>query len=148
MKPNKLTRHLKTKHSETGKNVENFNRRLDEIRIQQNSSVNLTTVSCRTLLASQQVSYTTAQNKKTHTIPDTVILPAATDTAHRARSSQPCVQPQTWRTRSLYLCPPVTGWPSHTPNHRVPFSSFYDSLGYGGDILTRLHMGRSAIYRY
>jgi hypothetical protein len=36
---------------------------------------------------------------------------------------QPCVQPQTWRTRSLYLCPPVTGWPSYTHGHWVPFVS-------------------------
>jgi hypothetical protein len=35
----------------------------------------------------------------------------------------PCVQPPNWRTRSLYLCPPMTGWPSYIPRHRVPFSS-------------------------
>jgi hypothetical protein len=34
---------------------------------------------------------------------------------------QLCVQPPTWRTRSLYLCPPVTGWPSYTPEQWVPF---------------------------
>jgi hypothetical protein len=28
----------------------------------------------------------------------------------------------TRRTRFLYLCPPVTGWPSYIPRHRVPFS--------------------------
>jgi hypothetical protein len=27
---------------------------------------------------------------------------------------QPCVQRPTWRSISLYLCPPVTGWPSYT----------------------------------
>jgi hypothetical protein len=55
---------------------------------------------------------------------------------------QPCVQPATWRTRSLYLCPPVTRWSSYTP--QVPgslFVAFYYSQGYGGDILIRLHMG-------
>jgi hypothetical protein len=26
---------------------------------------------------------------------------------------------------SMYLCPLVTGWPRHTPRHRVPFSSPY-----------------------
>jgi hypothetical protein len=36
---------------------------------------------------------------------------------------QPCVQPPMWRTRSLYLCPPMTGWRSYTPRHPVPFSS-------------------------
>jgi hypothetical protein len=30
--------------------------------------------------------------------------------------------PQTLRTRSLHLCLPVTGWPSYTPGHWVPFS--------------------------
>jgi hypothetical protein len=31
--------------------------------------------------------------------------------------------PQIWRTRSLYLCPPVTRWPSYTPGHWVTFLS-------------------------
>jgi hypothetical protein len=36
---------------------------------------------------------------------------------------QPCAQPPTWRTGSLYLCPPVTGWPNYATRHRVPFTS-------------------------
>jgi hypothetical protein len=54
---------------------------------------------------------------------------------------QPCVQPLTWRTKSLYLCPPVTGW---SLIHKALGSlsvAFYDSRGYGGGILTHLHMG-------
>jgi hypothetical protein len=35
----------------------------------------------------------------------------------------PWVQPQKWRSRSLYLCPLVTGWPICTHRHHVPFSS-------------------------
>jgi hypothetical protein len=31
--------------------------------------------------------------------------------------------PPTWRARSPYLYPPVTGWPSYTPRHWAPFSS-------------------------
>jgi hypothetical protein len=31
--------------------------------------------------------------------------------------------PATWRTRSPYLYPPGTGWPSYTPTHWVPISS-------------------------
>jgi hypothetical protein len=31
--------------------------------------------------------------------------------------------PPTWRTRSPYLYPPGTGWPSYTPGHWVPFPS-------------------------
>jgi hypothetical protein len=30
------------------------------------------------------------------------------------------LQPPTWRTRSPYLHPLETGWPSYTPRHRVP----------------------------
>jgi hypothetical protein len=43
----------------------------------------------------------------------------------QSKVRQPCVQPPTWRTTSLYLCPPVTGWliVSCTPRHRVPFPS-------------------------
>jgi hypothetical protein len=53
---------------------------------------------------------------------------------------QPCVQPQIWKARSLYLGPPVTGWPSYTPRHQVfLFVTFYDSRGYSGGILTCLH---------
>jgi hypothetical protein len=61
---------------------------------------------------------------------------------------KPCVRPPTWRTRSLYLCPPVTGWPSYTP--QAPgslFVAFYDSRGYGGGILSRLHTGLINLYR-
>jgi hypothetical protein len=35
----------------------------------------------------------------------------------------PCVQPQTWRTRSLYLCPPSDRVAQLYPRHRVPFPS-------------------------
>jgi hypothetical protein len=45
------------------------------------------------------------------------------DNSLTEQGRQPCVQPSTWRTRSLYLCPPVTGWPSYIPRHEVPFSS-------------------------
>jgi hypothetical protein len=34
-----------------------------------------------------------------------------------------CTQLPTWRARFLYLCPPVTGWHSYTPGHRVPLPS-------------------------
>jgi hypothetical protein len=35
----------------------------------------------------------------------------------------------------------MTGWRKHALIRRVPFSvPFYDSQGYGGGILTRLHM--------
>jgi hypothetical protein len=34
---------------------------------------------------------------------------------------QPCIQSPTWMTRSLYLCPPVTGWSSYIPGTRLSF---------------------------
>jgi hypothetical protein len=34
---------------------------------------------------------------------------------------QPCVQPPNWRTRSPYVYPPVTGWPSYIPGTGLPF---------------------------
>lgn len=36
---------------------------------------------------------------------------------------QPSVQPRNLRSRCLYLCPPVRGWPTNTPRHQVPFPS-------------------------
>jgi hypothetical protein len=61
---------------------------------------------------------------------------------------QPCVQPSTWRTRSLYLCPRVTGWLRYIP--QAPGSlliAFYNSRGYGGSILTCLHVGTLLVSR-
>jgi hypothetical protein len=55
--------------------------------------------------------------------------------------------PPTWKTRSLYLYPPRTGWPSYTPGHCVPFlSPLATRRGYGGGIVTRLHTGLEVIY--
>jgi hypothetical protein len=80
MKPNKLKRHLETKHSEMkNKPQEYIRRKLDDVRIQQKSFVNTTTVSSKALLASYQVAYRIAQNKKPHTIGESLILPAAID---------------------------------------------------------------------
>jgi hypothetical protein len=45
-----------------------------------------------------------------------------------------------WRLRSLYLYPPGTGWPSYTPRALGSlYVASYDSQGYDGGILTRLH---------
>jgi hypothetical protein len=80
MKPNKLKRHLETKHSKMkNKPQEYFHRKLDDVRIQQMSFVNTTTISSKALLASYQVAYRIAQNKKPHTIGESLILPAAID---------------------------------------------------------------------
>jgi hypothetical protein len=80
MKPNKLKRHLETKHSEMrSKPQEYFRRKLDDVRIQQKSFVNTTIISSKALLASYQVAYRIAQNKKPHTIGENLLLPAAID---------------------------------------------------------------------
>jgi hypothetical protein len=43
----------------------------------------------------------------------------------------------------------VTGWPSYTPQAQGSlFVAFYGSQGYGGGILTRLHVGAEKIYRF
>jgi hypothetical protein len=74
MKPNKLNRHFKTKHSEMkNKPEEYFHRKLVEICIQQRSFVNTTTMSSKALLASYQVSCRVAQNKEPQMIAETVI---------------------------------------------------------------------------
>jgi hypothetical protein len=80
MEPNKLKRHLETKHSEMkNKPQEYIRRKLDDVRIQQMSFVNTTTVSSKALLASYQVAYRIAQNKKPDTIVESLILPAGID---------------------------------------------------------------------
>jgi hypothetical protein len=57
------------------------------------------------------------------------------------------IQPTTWRIRFFNLCPLITGWNSY--NLQAPgslsFTSF-NSQGYGGGILTRLHQGMSQKY--
>jgi hypothetical protein len=79
MKPNKLKWHLETKHSEMkNKPKEYIGRKLDEIHIRQRSFINTTTGLAEALLAFyQMLYYRTAQDKKPHTITETVTLPAA-----------------------------------------------------------------------
>jgi hypothetical protein len=49
---------------------------------------------------------------------------------YRDRVASPMLQPPTWRTRSPYLYPLETGWPSYTPRHWVPILvAFYDMHG-------------------
>jgi hypothetical protein len=49
-----------------------------------------------------------------------------------------------WRARSPYLYPPGTGWLSYTPGALGSlFIASYDSQGYGGGFLTRIHTKRT-----
>jgi hypothetical protein len=52
---------------------------------------------------------------------------------------QPCVQLQAWRSRSLYLCSPLTWWPKYIPRHRFTIRLFLRLQGFGGGILICLH---------
>jgi hypothetical protein len=92
MKPNKPKRYFETKRSEMkNKPEEYFHRKLVEIRIQQRSFVNTTTMSSKVLLASYQVSYRVAQNKKPQMIAETVIFHAEIDMV-QTMFSEKCVQ--------------------------------------------------------
>jgi hypothetical protein len=54
---------------------------------------------------------------------------------------QPCIHPQIWRNRSLYICPlPHDGIALLYP--QAPcflFFTFCDAQGYGGGLITHLH---------
>jgi hypothetical protein len=53
--------------------------------------------------------------------------------------------PPIWRARSPDLHPQVQGGPVIPPGTGFPFVDFYDSQGYSGGILTRLHMGTTYV---
>jgi hypothetical protein len=81
VKPHKLKRHVETKHSEMkSKPQEYFHRKPDETRTKQKCFVNTTAGSSDALLATYEMLYRIAQNKKPPTIAETVILLAAIDT--------------------------------------------------------------------
>lgn len=80
MKPNKLRRHLETKHAElVNKPKEYFARKLNSFKSTQQTFTKMTTVPSKALLASFKVSHKIAKCKKPHTIGETLILPAAVD---------------------------------------------------------------------
>ena len=80
MKPNKLKRHLDTKHGNiANKPREFFERKLNSVKSTKNAFSNITSVPSKALLASYQVSHRIAQKKKPHTIGEDLILPAAID---------------------------------------------------------------------
>lgn len=80
MKPNKLKRHLDTKHGNiANKPREFFERKLNNVKSTKKAFSNITSVPSKALLASYQVSHRIAQKKKPHTIGEDLILPAAID---------------------------------------------------------------------
>jgi hypothetical protein len=73
-----LCRHLTTKHETlANKPLQFFERKLLEMHKQSNLMRTAVTTSTKALLASFQVSYLIAINKKPHTIGETLLLPAA-----------------------------------------------------------------------
>uniref|UniRef100_A0A669DER0 Uncharacterized protein n=1 Tax=Oreochromis niloticus TaxID=8128 RepID=A0A669DER0_ORENI len=80
LKPNKLRRHLETKHPEhKDKSVDLFRQKLLNCRGQQCLFTKAASVSANALLSSYKVAYRVAQCKKPHTIAEELILPCAMD---------------------------------------------------------------------
>jgi len=80
MKPNKLRRHLETKHAElVNKPKEFFARKCSSFQSTQQTFKKMTTVPSKALLASFKVAQRIAKCKKPHTVGETLILPAAVD---------------------------------------------------------------------
>jgi hypothetical protein len=89
MKSTKLKRHLENKYSEMkNKPEEYFRRNPDEIRIEQNSFVNTAAVSSKALLASYQVSYREAWNKKPHKRAETLMRKERSNSVFRRGKSR------------------------------------------------------------
>ncbi|XP_069083616.1 zinc finger BED domain-containing protein 5-like [Pleurodeles waltl] len=80
MLPSKLKRHLESLHPNVvGKPREFFQRKLTEAKLQKTTFSKQAKVNSNTLLSSYKVAYCVAQCKKTHTIAEELILPAAVD---------------------------------------------------------------------
>ena len=80
MKPNKLQRHLETKHKEqVGKRKAYFVQLTEKLEHQKTGFKKAVSVTDKALRASFEVSYRIAQCKKPHTIGENLILPAAID---------------------------------------------------------------------
>ncbi|XP_050985391.1 zinc finger BED domain-containing protein 5 [Labeo rohita] len=80
MRPNKLRRHLETKHPKhMNKPLDFFQRKLSEYRQQESRMVKSTSVNKNAQMASFKVAYRIARCKKPHTIAEQLILPAALD---------------------------------------------------------------------
>jgi len=81
MKPTKLRRHIETMHPNyVQKPLEFFKRKLDQYSGQQTRFVKATTTAtAKAQLASYKIAYRVAQCKKSHTIAEELILPAAID---------------------------------------------------------------------
>ena len=77
MLPSKLSRHLESKHPHLqGKDLSYFNRLLEQNRKQASTFKSKMTVSKKAQIASLEISEMIAQNLKSHTLAESIILPA------------------------------------------------------------------------
>ncbi|XP_071051367.1 protein FAM200B-like [Onthophagus taurus] len=82
LKPNKLHRHLHTKHPESiGKPVEFFQKKVGHLKCKQHFMTTFTDVNQKALEASYRVSYRIAKSGKPYTIAEDLIVPAVQDIA-------------------------------------------------------------------
>lgn len=80
MKPSKLIRHQKTKHSDTIlKPIQFFQHKRDQMQQQQGSFVKIATINSASLKVSFEVALRIAKAKKPHNIAEELILPCAVD---------------------------------------------------------------------
>nr|XP_055067936.1 zinc finger BED domain-containing protein 5-like [Misgurnus anguillicaudatus] len=80
MRPNKLRRHLETKHPKhINKPLDFFRRKLSEYRQQENQMIKSAAFNRNAQMASFKVAHRIAQCKKPHTIAEQLILPSAID---------------------------------------------------------------------
>ena len=81
MLPSKLSRHLKSKHPHLqGKDLSYYNRLLEQNRKQASTFKSKMTVSKKAQIASLEISEMIAQNLKSHTLAESIILPACRKT--------------------------------------------------------------------
>ena len=79
MRPGKLNRRITSMHFEYVGNPKFFQRKLNEFNKQKQTLKKIVSVPSNASLASYHVSYRIAKCKKTHTIGETLVLPAAID---------------------------------------------------------------------
>ncbi|XP_052002455.1 zinc finger BED domain-containing protein 5-like [Xyrauchen texanus] len=78
MKPEKMQRHLETRHPAcVEKPIDFFRRKEKELQIQKRTLAQQTQITANALKASYEVAYLIAQSKKPHSIGETLIKPAA-----------------------------------------------------------------------
>uniref|UniRef100_A0A0L8G9Z5 DUF4371 domain-containing protein n=1 Tax=Octopus bimaculoides TaxID=37653 RepID=A0A0L8G9Z5_OCTBM len=101
MRPNKLHRHIETKHSELkDKPLDFFERMLTKLKIGQSVMQHYTKVNEKSLYVSYLISLRIAKTGKPHTIGETLVLPAMKDTVKYIWNFKP--------HEDMFFCEPVS----------------------------------------